>query len=211
MTWNSGSMSDDFTGPTAKEAEEAEAREEILEADSVTDLDDVYRQRNRMVAFAAAEYPSTFIVGADDKWPDFAVVYVDLPTGQTSWHIGPRDFDLFDFMPKSVPGSASWDGHTDDEKHDRIQKYTRMVYTARMATEMVGSLQSSQPPYGEPFIELDEDFYVHDKTIMCRLTHEGEGAIVGRWTLDMTEEQISALLQEHDRVHHDGPGDNGEE
>lgn len=44
---------------------------------------------------------------ADPEWP---VVYIELPTGQTSWH-----------MPQHP---VEWDGHTTAEKYRRIRAFT---------------------------------------------------------------------------------------
>lgn len=49
-------------------------------------------------------------VGFDEKEPEWPVVYIDLPeAGQVSWH---------------TPGyKGTYDGHTTEEKYDRIYKY----------------------------------------------------------------------------------------
>lgn len=45
-----------------------------------------------------------------DEGPEWPVVYIELPTGQVSWH-----------MPQHpVP----WDGHDTEEKYRRIREYT---------------------------------------------------------------------------------------
>ena len=43
---------------------------------------------------------------AEPEWP---VAYIELPTGQVSWH-----------MPQYP---ATWDGHSSDEKYERIRRY----------------------------------------------------------------------------------------
>lgn len=76
-----------------------------------------YNERAHLVALLAAIYPSTW--GIDFDEPGWHVVYVQLPTGQASWHISPNDRDLF----AHVPGpSGEWDGHTTEQKYDRIDK-----------------------------------------------------------------------------------------
>ncbi|GAA2554714.1 hypothetical protein GCM10010423_64860 [Streptomyces levis] len=285
MTWNSGSMSDDFTGPTVKEAEDQERNQdrkrdemdpftravsdtldEYLErihgvttshtypTDFITflaenglrlqqgtkkcvndnngdgdcaacarnpeapcrqyvfsnDVDNVYRERNHMVAAYAAAYPSQFVIGADPKYPTWAVVFVKLPSGQTSWHIGPHDFDLFDFMPQMQGGEEAWtwDGHSTDEKYFRVDKNSRSVYAKRMAPEDADP--TPQSPYGDPVTEIDEDFYIHGDKVMCRLEHSNAGDnILGKVPEETPEsdDKLEAMLREHDRVHHNGPGD----
>ncbi|WP_086853371.1 hypothetical protein [Amycolatopsis kentuckyensis] len=48
-------------------------------------------------------------VRLDPAEPDWPVVYIDLPTGQVSWH-----------MPAYSP---AWDRHTTAEKYERIRAF----------------------------------------------------------------------------------------
>lgn len=48
-------------------------------------------------------------IAIDPKEPDWPVVYIELPTGQVSWH-----------MPAHP---VAYDGHTTDEKYQRIQTF----------------------------------------------------------------------------------------
>lgn len=45
----------------------------------------------------------------DPQEPEWPVVFIELPTGQVSWHVPQHD------MP--------WDGHTTEEKYQRIKEY----------------------------------------------------------------------------------------
>ncbi len=45
----------------------------------------------------------------DPSAPDWPVAYIELPTGQVSWH-----------MPQHP---HAWDGHTTDEKYARIRTF----------------------------------------------------------------------------------------
>lgn len=49
--------------------------------------------------------PSGFRIDPAD--PDWPVLFFELPTGQVSWHVEPH--------------ASVWDGHTNAEKHQRIQ------------------------------------------------------------------------------------------
>lgn len=84
-------------------------------------LDGAYNERNRLVAFIARLLPSglkkTAIEGWDETW--HGCVYIDLPTGQASWHYHDREAHLFDGLP---PYSGEWDGHSTDEKYERIAR-----------------------------------------------------------------------------------------
>lgn len=82
---------------------------------------DIYRERAHLVALLAADYPST-IGYHDPAEPDWAVVAVDLPAGQASWHIAPSDMDLFEHVRRS--DINTWDGHTTDEKYRRVREWS---------------------------------------------------------------------------------------
>ena len=55
--------------------------------------------------------------------PEWAVVIVDLPTGQASWHVAPDDMDLFTGVPRSEINT--WDGHSTEEKYARLARLGR--------------------------------------------------------------------------------------
>lgn len=57
--------------------------------------------------------------GDDDSWDKawLTVVFVDLPTGQVSWHIHLSDIPLFDWLPVYT---KKWDGHSTEEKWNRV-------------------------------------------------------------------------------------------
>ncbi|WP_055563643.1 hypothetical protein [Streptomyces atriruber] len=93
-------------------------------------LDGVYRERARLVALLAALYPSTLVLGADPEEPDWAVLFITLPTGQASWHIAADDLSLFhhvDLDDANTPGAPEWDGHSTAEKYERIAAHVRTL------------------------------------------------------------------------------------
>jgi hypothetical protein len=90
--------------------------------------DDVYLERNRVVAALAAMalrhgfragVARTAIDGWDPEW--HGCVYVDLPAGQVSWHFHDREADLFAFLP---PYDGTYDGHSTEEKYARVMALT---------------------------------------------------------------------------------------
>ena len=95
--------------------DEAADRIEKLEAAR----DGAYTERNRLVAFLASIYPSgmkkTAIPGWDEAW--HGCVYIDLPTGQASWHFHDSEAHLFTHL---LPYDGEWDGHTTEEKYERL-------------------------------------------------------------------------------------------
>lgn len=88
--------------------------------------DGAYRERAHLVALLAAQYPAEFREDPeDDEW---SIVYIDLPTGQASWHIHPRDVDLFPHVKFGT--AAEWDGHSTEEKYRRIDELARQLAKA---------------------------------------------------------------------------------
>lgn len=81
----------------------------------------IYRERAYLVAHLAALYPSTIGV-TDPSEPDWAVVIVNGPGGQMSWHIARDDLKLFEHVPWD--NEAAWDGHTTEEKYERLRALT---------------------------------------------------------------------------------------
>lgn len=90
---------------------------------------DVYTDRNLLAQLAAqlAEQLGYRVwVGTDSKEPDWPVLFIELPTGQVSYHL-PRSEMVID--PK--PDAAPWDGHSTDEKRRRIRSYLEGTRTRK--------------------------------------------------------------------------------
>lgn len=83
--------------------------------------DAAYEERNRVVAALASVFPAgiarTAIEGWSEDW--HGCVYIDLPTGQASWHYHDSHAHLFAHLP---PYAGIWDGHTTAEKYERLAK-----------------------------------------------------------------------------------------
>jgi hypothetical protein len=83
-------------------------------------IDNAYRERAHLVAHLASIYPSIMTDATDEDW---AIVYIDLPEdGQVSWHINEDDEELFTHVKRD---SVEWDGHTTEEKYQRLDSATR--------------------------------------------------------------------------------------
>ena len=80
---------------------------------SIQEHDTEYHIRYSLVLMAlgtAADLGLAAGIRFDPEEPEWPVVYIELPTGQVSWH-----------MPQHpVP----WDGHDTEEKYRRIREYT---------------------------------------------------------------------------------------
>lgn len=95
----------------------------MMATDAVADAekrrDAAYEERNKVVAALAKCFPSgtakTAIEGWDPEW--HGCVYIDLPTGQVSWHYHDSQAWLFDDLP---PYQGEWDGHDTPEKYKRL-------------------------------------------------------------------------------------------
>lgn len=96
--------------------------EEIRRAEkaaSSSQMDEAYAERNQLVAALSKLFPAgqkkTAIEGWDEAWHN--CVYIDLPTGQVSWHIHDREMAQFEHLPPYV---GEWDGHDTPEKYRRL-------------------------------------------------------------------------------------------
>jgi hypothetical protein len=80
------------------------------------DLQKNYEQRNALafatVGLCAAEGLKVGI-RVDPENPQWPVLYVELPTGQISWHLPAHE--------------KAWDGHTTDDKYKRIHEFQTMM------------------------------------------------------------------------------------
>lgn len=110
--------------------ERDEARKELAQAKARKD--GAYLERNRVVAALAQCFPAgvakTAIEGWDEEW--HGCVYIDLPTGQVSWHYHDSHAYLFEGLPSYM---QPWDGHDTEEKYRRVAQVTRAQAKAREA------------------------------------------------------------------------------
>jgi len=97
----------------AKEAAESRVREMEKRKDQA------YAERNHVVAAMARLFPSgtrrTDITGWSEDW--HGCVYIDLPTGQISYHYHDSQAPLFADLP---PYTKDYDGHDKDTVHKRL-------------------------------------------------------------------------------------------
>lgn len=118
--------------PTVVEAVRKMAARRTREPDLGSDVarltqakDRAYRERNMLVCALTKVFPSWLArhpetdTEWENDWP--WIIFVQLPTGQASWHIHDSERAMFDHLPV---GMNSWDGHTDDEKYQRIAALT---------------------------------------------------------------------------------------
>lgn len=111
--------------------------------------DNAYDERNQLVAVLSKVFPAgiakTAIEGWEPEWHN--CVYIDLPTGQASWHYHDREKHLFEHLP---PYTKSWDGHTTEEKYERLRRFQPLNW---------GSMRFVKPMITPGFNERGECIY----------------------------------------------------
>ena len=100
-----------------------------LEAHLRLQRDNLFNERNILVAMLAKIYPSVLAYhSADERGNDGGqsydgfVCYVELPTGQISFHIG-EDSRSSWFEHVQISNIPVWDRHDTDTKWDRVVKF----------------------------------------------------------------------------------------
>lgn len=102
-------------------------------------VDTVAKYRTEVLA--KAETDGTFIYPKspwDRDWR--TIIFVELPTGQLSWHIHDSEVKLFEDVPRR---DEPWDGHTTAEKHARMQAYKPIEAMSMQAWEALGNLKKA--------------------------------------------------------------------
>lgn len=82
--------------------------------------DDAYHERNMLVCALSKLFPAWLGRHPDNEEWDAdwrTIVFIELPTGQVSWHIQDVEQRLFTHLK---PGPGKWDGHTTWQKYDRL-------------------------------------------------------------------------------------------
>lgn len=82
-------------------------------------LNDVYEERDRLVALISSIYPSYIAIDEDSEDGFKNVVYIESPVGQLSWHIADDEVKFFGHLTVK---ENNWDGHSTEEKYERIEK-----------------------------------------------------------------------------------------
>lgn len=82
--------------------------------------DRAYAERDRMVAALSKLFPAHLARHTDPDWEDDwrTIVCVHLPTGQATWHIHDSERPWFRHLWPDP--DCAWDGHSTDEKYERL-------------------------------------------------------------------------------------------
>lgn len=111
--------------------------ENAIKADQVLwqeRLDAVYEERDRLVALISSLYPSYIAIDEDSEDGFKNVVYIETPEGQLSWHIADKEVPLFSHL---VVKDNNWDGHTTEEKYERIENLINRTYKMKEQEEKI--------------------------------------------------------------------------
>ena len=89
-------------------------------AKATSELNNVYTERNMLVAALSKLFPASLEKHIGEDWgPEWEwVVIIDLPTSQVSWHIPTSEIRFFDHLQREA--GREWDGHTTPEKYGRL-------------------------------------------------------------------------------------------
>lgn len=76
----------------------------------------------------------------DSEWTN--IVYINLPSGQVSWHIHDREMVLFNWL---APYLGKWDGHGTREKYERLAalKLDHRIEALKEIADIVSRLMSN--------------------------------------------------------------------
>ena len=92
----------------------------------IDEKNNAYSERNQLVAALSKLFPS-HLWNEGWRW----IVCIELPAGQASWHIHDGEIGLFEHLSERP---NNWDGHTTEEKYERLNKLTPKVETATDTT-----------------------------------------------------------------------------
>lgn len=82
-------------------------------------LDEVYSERNTCVALIASMAEGLDLpigIRPDEDDPGWYILFIDLPTGQVSWHFQESEKPLFPYPLYT----KAWDGHSNEQKYERV-------------------------------------------------------------------------------------------
>lgn len=96
--------------------------QQLIEQDHRRDMDALYTERAYLLALLSTHYPSFLQKNPDDDPGYEWILFIELPTGQATWHIKDTDAFLFTHLRRWASQAVVWDGHTTVEKLERIRR-----------------------------------------------------------------------------------------
>lgn len=116
---------------TSREARELAGRAHSNAETAIANLDAAYAERNQLVAALARHYRPAYcyLPPGENDWP---IVYIETPAGQLSWHIPPVEAVLLGIADlPTTPEGYKWDGHSTEEKYERLAKLDAPTWIAQ--------------------------------------------------------------------------------
>lgn len=151
--------------------------------DPMDALNAAYRERAHLTALLASQYPS-HIGHTDPASPNWAVLTVELPTGQACWHIAPADMDLFAHVQPTPRYARGWDGHSTEEKYRRIDQLVADLHPEAGLDELKRQQDERDGDVRPDAFDLD-----------CEELVEIFADFIGEW--DRSHEVITVGLPDH--------------
>ncbi|MDX3009617.1 hypothetical protein [Streptomyces caniscabiei] len=180
--------------------------------------DGVYRERAQLLALLAALHPSVIAPASDVDEDGWQILYLRIGGKQASWHIAPRDADLYAHV-EHVPADdrrAQWDGHTTEQKYAHIGQHAAQLYAearGRVDTPLTPGEATEPEKTARVFAALHQSAEQNVSRVIVlyeRWVKAGPpplGTSVSRWwdarlielraALGETKEQPSAPCEQH--------------
>lgn len=99
---------------------------EATQTDLQAQLDGAHRETARLLALLAAITKDTVLtIASDIEEPGWYLLHLPMAGFIHTWHISPSDAELFHHVPlvSQSDERAKYDGHTTEQKYDRIQHH----------------------------------------------------------------------------------------
>jgi hypothetical protein len=92
-------------------------------------VDKAHSERNMLVALLSKIYPSVRDIDQKMKKGLYEnVIYIQTPLGQISYHIAKDHMEYFEDLEIK---KDAWDGHTTEQKKDRVKRLIKTLATIR--------------------------------------------------------------------------------
>ena len=181
-------MTDDYGRQVRQQRDKARAQLAAVEAER----DGAYRERAQLLAWLAALHPAVLTPAPDVDEPGWQILYLDAAGHQLSWHIHPRDADLYGHV-EQVPADdprAQWDGHTTAEKYQRIAG----LAADPVRLSAVAALREGRDPY-------EDEAVVHavEAAWTCMVGSHGQRIQAEQQRAVQAEARITAVRALHQR------------
>lgn len=97
--------------------------------DRTKERDDAQRECAQLLAWIAVLHPATTVIAPAHDGDGSHDLYLVAGGWQMSWHIHPRDADLFKHVTAVdvTDVRAQWDGHGTVQKYERIHNHVRLL------------------------------------------------------------------------------------